>query len=164
LVLLLLVLPVGLYLATRPDPNNPLVRATGQAGSVNLYFSPAQIEVAPGETFPVAVKLESERETLTGGQITVSYPPEYLSLSGEPVKGGFFNQLVTNVNEGQVTLTVDGEVVGQGTVATLNFQAGTSGEVELVIAPGSVVWGSAGEGNLLGITNNARVIIRSVSD
>jgi hypothetical protein len=159
LLLILMVLPLGVFLVTQGGNVDPRARARGDLGRVNLFFDPPVVTTNAGETLKFDVKIETNQDTITGAEIIINYDPSLLSLQGKAAEGPLFKNFASYSREGQVILSGEGEVIGQGTMASLNFRASGLGETDLELDPSSSIWGKVGQGNLLGKTNGVKITI-----
>lgn len=158
LLLVLLAIPVGIYLVVRAGPTRLGSRAGGFE-EVMVFIMPAQAKLRRGETVNFAVKIDTGKETVSGGEILVNFDPLFLSLDGEIKEGAVFEDLTSQVKRGQVAFDCQGEVLGQGTVVVLPLKALGRGEVAVEIDESSVIWGEGGATNVLGKRAGVKVVI-----
>ena len=124
-----------------------------------MYLAPAEVRLKPGETVNFSVKIDTGREAVSGIEMAIVFDPVLLRPVGKVKPGTAFPDLTSQPGRGQITLSGQGAILGQGKVATLSFEALRSGNVEVKISQSSLVWDEAGQRNTLRQATGAIAII-----
>lgn len=127
---LILLLAIAFFLAY---PKVASAQTPTPTPTTTLTISPAEINVASGETFKVEVKLDTKAEKVSAAEIVIQY--DQTKLEGKSiVNTGFLPVNITtpSIGGGFASITAgadfsDGPATGIGTVAELYFKAISSG-------------------------------------
>jgi hypothetical protein len=159
LAVVLLAIPVSVFIISRSGPTGYLVKA-GKSEDVLVFLMPAVVSLSPGEKISVLVKIDTGSVTIGGVDLKINYNPSVLTLAETMTTGLTFSYLTSETGKGMVSLVGTGEVLGQGTMAVLSFEAFSSGESQLEIDPGSVVWDQTLKNNIFGKSVGAKITVK----
>lgn len=158
ILLVVLAVMAGVYLVSMAGSTELRKRAGKPAVFVSLV--PAQIQIKRGEEARLAVKIDTDQETIGGVSLVVDFNPSLLRLVGAVEPGSTFAEVTSKKDLGQATLRGEGKFVGQGTVAVLTFVGVAQGEGGVEISEASVVWDEGITNNVLGMTRGAKLTVK----
>lgn len=136
------------------------IPAAAQAAS--LKFSPPSGNFVVGETFNVAVYLDTEGKSVNALDLTLNFPPDKMQVvspgTGNSIVGVWVSQPRFNNQEGTIRLQggiPEGINVSAGLVTTITFRARGVGSAALKFGASSRVLANDGSGtDVLGQTKN----------
>lgn len=158
LLFILLAIPAGVYLVSKAGSAGYRTRAGGHE-EVFVFIMPSQVSVERGEKIDFAVKIDTGQETIGGVDLLIDFDSSLLSPVGTVQAGSAFPELTSKTGLDQISLRGQGNLVGQGTIATLSFEGIVEGEGAIEIDEVSVVWDEEVTTNILGKTTGARVMV-----
>jgi len=156
--LIILAIPVGVYLATAPEATRYHIKA-GRIEEALIFLMPAEAKLEIGQTADFSLKIDTGRETVGGVKILVNFDPYHLTFVGLTEQGPAFSKLTSKETLGQIILQGEGNLIGQGTVATLSFEATGRGETEVDVDSSSIVWDQNQKKNILRNVAGTKVMI-----
>ncbi|HUW21675.1 MAG TPA: cohesin domain-containing protein [Candidatus Bathyarchaeia archaeon] len=158
LLLVLLAIPAGVYLVRSSRSTRVETRAA-RIEEALIFTMPAEFYLKLGETADVAVKIDTGKETVTGVKIVLDFDPDLLVLAGDIKAGPAFDEFVAGEDFGQIVLKGKGQLIGQGTIATLSFKSIEIGETDLKVNSSSLVWDKSEKNNLFRKGVGSRILI-----
>lgn len=132
------------------------ISVTAARAAPRLYFSPATGDQTTGETFQVVVKVDTGEEEVAAADAIISFDSTKLKVN-QVSKGDFFPEFSYDLENSEGKLSIWGMVEttlelvsGEGDLATITFDAESSGEaaVSFLCEEGndtdSAIWDSSG--------------------
>jgi len=159
IILVLIAIPIGVYLTTTQGTTQYRIRA-GEKEAALVFLMPSEVRTKVGEKTEVLLKIDTGKETVGGVKILISFGPDYLDFIPEARPGAAFTNLKTSQDkEGQLIIEGEGSLIGQGTIATLSFEALNVSQTEINIDKTSIVWNEGKTGNIFRNSAGAKIII-----
>lgn len=166
LPLLILTFLLGVVLTAVQEPQELRRRA---APATTLSFSPSSVSVRPGDTFALAVRVDTGDNTISAADIRLSF--DQTKLAAEEMVASDFLPVVLvagSTSPGKATIVLGSQPTspkkGSGTLATVKFRATALPTTNTTVnfADGTQVAGLGEQGNVLTGKTLATVTITSL--